>query len=255
MIIGPDFDYINSKTFFGKGVASRIKWSKGLFKLRFMFPLNDNYFWSSINLYSLEANIEIIGQVLEEKLSHDITTGVELHSNRSFTKFKKHTPTYNMTHRFNEVSIEWNNKKMLWKLNDHLINDIDIKEFSGGNESIAQIFNNTFNLVMRLTLDKESYIDPNFNLSNIHKPYLYIDYIRVYKQKETTTTRKPTTTRKTTTIRKTTTTRKTTTNSFPNANKTAIDLHSNLGEKNANSFFNTNKTIPLLLVILVVFIL
>jgi hypothetical protein len=86
---------------------------------------------------------------------------------------------------------------------------------------------------MMIVLRSESYNDSNFNLSNIHKPYLYIDYIKVYKQKET----------------------KTTTNSFPNAKKTEIGLHPNLGANNANSLPNTNKTTPLLLFILVVFIL
>jgi hypothetical protein len=86
---------------------------------------------------------------------------------------------------------------------------------------------------MALTLRPESYNDPNFNLSNIHKPYLYIDYFRVYKPKGTITT----------------------TTSFPNAKKTEINLYSNLGANNANSFLNTNKTISLLLIILVVFIL
>ncbi len=84
---------------------------------------------------------------------------------------------------------------------------------------------------MALTLRPESYNDLNFNLNNINKPYLYIDYIKVYKQIET----------------------KTTTNSFPNAKKAEIEFTSNLGANNTNSFLNTNKTIPLLLVILVDF--
>jgi hypothetical protein len=150
---------------------------------------------------------------------------------------EKHTPAHNMTHSFNEVSIEWNNEKILWKLNDQLINDVNLKKFSAGDESIAQIFNNTFSLIMELTLRPESYNDSNFNLSNcIKKPYLYIDYIRVYKPKET----------------------KTTTNSTQrkekklNAKKTEINLHSNPGANNANSFLNANKTISLLLVILMI---
>jgi hypothetical protein len=233
LIIEPNFDDLNSKTFVSKTVYSNIKLSKGLFKLGVKFPVNDNYFWSTIHLSRPDAKIEFISQTPEEKFSPEIKTGIALRSNKSFEKEEYHTPAHNMTHSFNEVSIEWNNKKILWKLNDQLINDVDLKEFSGGNESIAQIFNNTFILVMTLTLRQESYNDSNFSIKNIHKPYLYIDYIRVYKQKET----------------------KTTTNSFPNAKKTGIDLHSKLGANNANSFLNTNKTIPLLLVILVVFIL
>jgi hypothetical protein len=198
-----------------------------------MFPVNDNYFWSSVHLLRPEANIEFISQTPEKKFSPDIKTGVALRSNKRFEKVVYHTPAHNMTHSFNEVSIEWNNEKIVWKLNDQSINDVDLKEFSGGDESIAQIFNNTFTLAMVLTLRQESYNDSNFSIKNIHKPYLYIDYIRVYQQKET----------------------KTTTNSFPNANKTETDLHSKLGANNANSFLNTNKTIPLLLVTLVVFIL
>jgi hypothetical protein len=178
-----------------------------------------------------DANIEFVGQILEEKFSIDLKTGVKLHSNTSFTKVEKHTPAHNMTHSLNEVSIEWNNKKILWKLNDQLINDFDLKKFSAGNGSIAQFFNNTFIIVMALTLRPESYNDLNFNLNNINKPYLYIDYIKVYKQIET----------------------KTTTNSFPNAKKAEIEFTSNLGANNTNSFLNTNKTIPLLLVILVDF--
>ncbi len=179
------------------------------------------------------ADIEIVDQIQEEKFSHDIYTGVILHSNTSFRKVEKHTPAHNMTHSFNEVSIEWNNKKILWKLNDQLINDVDLKKFSAGNESIAQNFNHTFRFIMAIMLRPESYNDSNFNLSNIHKPYLYIDYIKVYKPKEANNK----------------------TNSFPNAKKTEIGLHSNVGANNANSFLNTNKTIPLLLVILVAFIL
>ncbi len=233
MIIEPNFDDLNSKTFVCKKVYSEIKLSKGLLKLRLMFPVNDNYFWSTIYLSGPEANIEFVSQIPEEKFSIELKTGVKLHSNTSLTKVEKHTPAHNMTHSFNEVSIEWNNEKILWKLNDQLINDVDIKNFSAGDESIAQIFDNTFTLVMALTLRPESYNDSNFNLSNIHKPYLYIDYIRVYKPKETITT----------------------TTSFPSAKVTEINLHSNLGANNANSFLNTNKTISLLLIILVVFIL
>jgi len=233
LIIGPDFDDLNSKTFDSKEVFSKIKLRKGLFKLRLMFPLNDNYFFAAIYLLGPKASIIFVSQREDEKFSHDIATGVLLNSNISFQKMEIITPAHNMTHNFNEVSIEWNNKKILWKLNDKLISHVDLKEFSAGNESIAQMFDNTFILMMGIKLRPESYNDPNFNLSNIHIPYLYIDYIRVYKQKETETT----------------------TNSIPIAKKTEIDLHSNLGANNANSFLNTNKTIPLLLVILVVFIL
>jgi hypothetical protein len=198
-----------------------------------MFPVNDNYFWSTIYLSQLDANIELVSQIPEEKFSIELKTGVRLLSNTSFRKEENHTPAYNMTHSFNEVSIEWNYEKVLWKLNDQLINDVDLKNFSGGDESIAQIFDNSFILIMALTLRPESYNDSNFNLSNIHKPHLYIDYIRFYEPKENITT----------------------TTSFPSAKITEIDLHSNLGANNANSFLNTNKTISLLLIILVVFIL
>jgi hypothetical protein len=154
-----------------------------------MFPLNDNYFWTEIYLLGPNANIEFVSQIPEKKFSIDLKTGIKLNSNTSFTKVEKHTPAHNMTHSFNEVSIEWNNEKILWKLNDQLINDVNLKKFSAGDESIAQIFNNTFSLIMELTLRPESYNDSNFNLSNcIKKPYLYIDYIRVYKPKETKTT-------------------------------------------------------------------
>ncbi len=231
MVIEPDFDDLNSKTFVWKKVYSKIKLSKGLLKLRLMFPVNDNYFWSSIYLSTCNAYIGFVSQIPEEKFSIELKTGVALYSKTNFRKEEKHTPAHNMTHSFNEVSIEWNDEKILWKLNDQLINDVDLKKFSAVDESIAQIFNDTFRLIMALTLRPESYNDSNFNLSNIHKPYLYIDYIRVYKQNET----------------------KTTTTSFPNAKKTKIDLNSNLGANNANSFLNTNKTIPLLLIILAVF--
>jgi hypothetical protein len=144
LIIEPNFDDLNSKTFVCKKVYSEIKLSKGLLKLRLMFPVNDNYFWSTIYLSGPEANIEFVSQIPEEKFSIELKTGVKLHSNTSFTKVENYTPAYNMTHSFNEVSIEWNNEKILWKLNDQLINDIDLKKFTAGNESIAQIFDNTF---------------------------------------------------------------------------------------------------------------
>jgi hypothetical protein len=206
-----------------------------------MFPLNDNYFWATTYLHEPNANIEFVSQIPEEKFSIDLKTGIKLNSNTSFTKVEKHTPAHNMTHSFNEVSIEWNNKKILWKLNDQLINNVDLKNFSAGNESIAQIFNNRFSLIMALTLRREFYNGSNFNLSNVfqYKPYLYIDYIRVYKPKETKTITNPVQHKE----------------KKRNEKKKEIDLHSNVGANNANSFLNTNKTIPTLLVILVVFIL
>jgi hypothetical protein len=203
-------------------------------------------------LFGPNAYIEIVGQIEEEKFSHDIYTGVILDSNTSSRKVEKHTPAHNMTHSFNEVSIEWNNKKILWKLNDQLINDVDFKEFSAG---IAQNFNHSFRLVMDIVLRTKSYNDSNFNLSNIHKPYLYIDYIKVYKPKETSNKTNSFPNAKKTEIDLHSNLGANNTNSFPNANKTETALHPNLGANNANSFLNTNKTFRLLLVILVVFIL
>jgi hypothetical protein len=184
-----------------------------------MFPVNDNYFWSSIYLSRLDIDIELVIQIPEEKFSIELKTVVKLHTNTSFRKVEKHTLAHNMTHSFNEVSIEWNDEKILWKLNDQLINDVDLKKFLASN---TQIFDNTLILVMTLKLRPGSYNDSNFNLSNIHKPYLYIDYVRAYKPKKNATT------------------------PFPNAKKIEIDSHSNLGANNANSFLNTNKTIPLI---------
>jgi beta-glucanase (GH16 family) len=86
---------------------------------------------------------------------------------------------------FNEVSMEWTNEKIVWKLNDQLINEVYFKKLSAGNQSIEKVFNNTFTLIMAITLRQEFYNDSNFNLNNINKSYLYIDYIRVYKWTET----------------------------------------------------------------------
>jgi hypothetical protein len=54
--------------------------------MRFMFPLNDNYFWSTIYFFGAKANIEFVSQVSEEKFSHHINAGVVLHSNISYRK-------------------------------------------------------------------------------------------------------------------------------------------------------------------------
>ncbi len=62
LIIGPDFDDLNSKTFDSKAVVSKIKLRKGLFKLRLMFPLNDNYFFAAIYLLGPKASIIFVSQ-------------------------------------------------------------------------------------------------------------------------------------------------------------------------------------------------
>jgi beta-glucanase (GH16 family) len=152
-----------------------------------MFPLNDNFFWSTIYFYRPKANIDFVSQRSGEKFSHYINTGVHINSDKKFIAVEKHNPIYNLITRFNEVSMEWTNEKIVWKLNGQLINEVDLKKLSAENESIEKIFNNTFTLIMAITLRQESYEDLNFNSNNIHKPYLYIDYIRVYKWNETKT--------------------------------------------------------------------
>jgi cbb3-type cytochrome oxidase subunit 3 len=155
-----------------------------------MFPLNDNI-WSTIYLFGNKANIDFVSQISNEKLSHDIQTGVVLHShdfqhsNKSFREVEKQTPIHNMTHSFNEVSMEWTNEKIVWKLNDQHINEVNLKRFSSGYKAIEQIFNASFRLIIALTLRQEFYNDPNVNLNDIQNSYLYIDYIRVYKWRET----------------------------------------------------------------------
>jgi hypothetical protein len=142
-----------------------------------MIPLNDNYFWPTIVLVGPNAVIRFISSSSDEKFSHNIETGVHLRSNINFQKLERINPAPNMTHSFNEVSMEWNKKKIIWKLNNQLINDVDLKKFSESNESIAQMFDNTFSLVMSIMLKEGSYNDFNFNfnLSNVHIPHLYID--------------------------------------------------------------------------------
>jgi beta-glucanase (GH16 family) len=193
--IEPDLDDLKTKTFIGKTVQSKKRWSKGLFKMRFMFPLNDNI-WSTIYLFGAKANIDFVSQISNEKLSHDIQTGVVLHTHdiktgdfqhsyKSFREVEKQTPIHNMTHSFNEVSMEWTNEKIVWKLNDQHINEVNLKRFSSRNEIIDQIFNTSFRLIIELTLRQEFYNDSNFNLNDMQKSCLDIDYIRVYKWKET----------------------------------------------------------------------
>ncbi len=160
-----------------------------------MFPLNDNI-WSTIYLFSGKANIDFVSQISNEKLSHDIQTGVVLHTHdiktgafqhsyKSFSEVEKQTPIHNMTHSFNEVSMEWTNEKIVWKLNDQHINEVNLKRFSSGNKTIDKIFNDSFRLIIALTLRQEFYIDSNFNLNDIQKSYLDIDYIKVYKWRKT----------------------------------------------------------------------
>ncbi len=155
--------------------------------MRFTFPLNDSFFWSTIYFYRPEANIDFVSQRSGEKFSHDINTGVHLHPNTSFNAVEKDNLIYNLSTRFNEVSMEWNNDTIVWKLNDQLINKVDLKKLSAGNQSIERIFNNTFTLIMAITLRQEFCNDSNFNLNNINKSYLYINCIRVYKWNETDT--------------------------------------------------------------------
>jgi hypothetical protein len=121
----------------------------------------------------------------EEKFSHDIKTGVVLHEKPNKIKPEKHSPINNMTQTFNEMSMEWDNHKIIWKLNNQLINKVDLKKFSSGDQNIEQIFNKNFRLIMAITLRKEFYYSWNFNLKSLHKPYLYVDYIRVYKWNQT----------------------------------------------------------------------
>jgi len=150
-----------------------------------MFPYDNNYFYSTIYFFGAKADINFVKQIPDEKFSHVINTGVVPHWDKSFKEEVKQTPIYNMSNSFNEVSMEWTDEKIIWKLNDQHINDVEFKKISSGNKSIEQIFNNYFRLVMALTLKQEFYNDSNFNLKNTQKSYLYIDYIRVYKWKET----------------------------------------------------------------------
>jgi beta-glucanase (GH16 family) len=180
--IEPDLYYVKSKTFVGKTVQSGVTWNKGLFRMRFKFPPNNNA-WSTIYFFRTKANIDFVSQ--REKFSHDINTGVHIHSNTSFSTVEKHTSIHNMTHSFNEVSMEWTNEKIVWKLNDQHINEVNLKRLSSGNEAIDQIFKTSFRLIMALTLRREFYNDPNVNLNDIQKSYLDIDYIRVYEWRET----------------------------------------------------------------------
>jgi hypothetical protein len=150
-----------------------------------MFPYNNNYFYSTIYFFGAKADINIAKQMPDENFSHVINTGIVPHWDKSFKEEVKQTPIYNMSNSFNEVSMEWTDEKIIWKLNDQHINYVEFNQISSGNKNIEQIFNNNFTLVMALTLKQEFYKDSNFNLKNIQKPYLYIDYIRIYKWKET----------------------------------------------------------------------
>jgi hypothetical protein len=237
LIIEPDFDAIKAKTFAVKTVQSTKRWCKGLFKIRFMFPLNDKYFWSKIYLFAAKANIEVVSQTSEERFSHDINTGVVLHtdkiktfniqhSDKSFNEIAKQIPIFNVTNSFNEISMQWTNEKIVWKLNDHNIKKVDIKNFSSGNENIEQVFNETFRLIMAITLRPEFYNDSNITLDNIKIPYFYIDYIRVYKWIGSEIKQ----------------------NSFPIANKTETNTHS-------NSVVNNKIIIAIIPVLLVIFVL
>jgi hypothetical protein len=120
-----------------------------------------------------------------ERFSHDIKTGVVLHEKPKRRKTEKHSPINNMTQTFNEMSMEWNNEKIVWKLNNQLINKVDLKKFSFGDQNIEQMFNENFRIIMAISLREEFYYSSNFNLKSLHKPYLYVDYIRVYKWNET----------------------------------------------------------------------
>ncbi len=149
-----------------------------------MFPYDNNYV-STIYFFGAKANINFAKQIPDEKFSHVINTGVVPHWEKSFKKEVKQTPIYNMSNSFNEVSMEWMNEKIIWKLNNQHINDVEFKKISSGNKTIEQIFKNSFKLIMALTLKEEFYNNSNLNLNNTQKPCLYIDYIRVYKWKET----------------------------------------------------------------------
>jgi len=149
-----------------------------------MFPYN-NYFYSTIYFFGAKADINFAKQIQDEKFAHVINTGVVSHWDKCFKEEVKQTPIYNMNNSFNEVSMEWTDEKIIWKLNNQHINDVEFKKISLGNKTIERIFNNSFRLVMALTLKQEFYKDSNFNLNDKQKPYLYIDYIRVYKWKET----------------------------------------------------------------------
>ncbi len=185
LIIEPDFNELTDKSFVCQTVESKIGWNKGLFKMRFMLPLNDNYVWSTIYFVGPKVFIDFISQIPEEKSSHDIKTGVVLHEKPNRIKPEKHRPINNMTQTFNEMSMEWDNHKIIWKLNNQLINKVDLKKFSSGDQNIEQIFNENFRLIMAITLRKEFYYSSNFNLKSLHKPYLYVDYIIVYKWNQT----------------------------------------------------------------------
>jgi hypothetical protein len=149
-----------------------------------MFLNNNNHFYSKIYLSGDKADIILARQTLDEKFSHVISAGVVPRWDKSFKEEVKLTPIYNMSSSFNEVSMEWTDEKIIWKLNNQSINDVDLQKLFSGKKADEQILY-SFRLFMALTLKREFYNDPNLNLNNTQKPCLYIDDFRVYNWKET----------------------------------------------------------------------
>ncbi len=188
LIIEPDLDLVYEKKFIAAEVRSKYYWNKGLFKIRFKFPLNDNYVWSTIYFYGSEAYIDFLSQESEKAFSQIVKSGVKIGWNDEEIQ-NKYIPQNNMSDNFNEVVMDWNNERIVWTINDELIHTVNLKRFFQFDDNIlyekeGQPFDKPFELVMAITMRNEFYDDINFDLKNLYNPYFHIDYIRVYQWRD-----------------------------------------------------------------------
>jgi beta-glucanase (GH16 family) len=188
LIIEPDLDLVNKKKFIAAEVRSKYCWNKGLFKIRFKFPLNDKNVWSTIYFYGSEAYIDFLSQESEKAFSQIVKSGVRIRWNNEEIQ-NKYIPQNNMSDNFNEVVMDWDNERIVWTINDQFIHTVNLKRFFQFDDKIlyekeGQPFDKPFELVMAITMREEFYDHKNFDLKNLYNPYFHIDYIRVYQWRD-----------------------------------------------------------------------
>lgn len=96
----------------------------------------------------------------------------------------------NITSTFNEISMEWENQSIIWRLNEiqfHKEKFDKLLQYDNSGKyykSLGEPFNKYFYIGIEISVDPKIYTENRFDVHTWTDPYLYIDYIRVYEWNE-----------------------------------------------------------------------